>query len=173
MPAPLLWLGAAVAGLYASNKANERYLKHTSVVGHFPGESTFRVRPVNGAIVSCGIFGVLDHTGIWFNGKIIELNGDGLIRSISPSRFLQNRSGDKIYIACDNDFNVLFSESSVSYCIDNLYDYRHYDVLSNNCHRFVSEAILGVDTKVTSFSDLNEVLNQVFTTTIHWHQLNF
>jgi hypothetical protein len=172
MPAPILWLGAAVAGLYASNKANERYLKNQSIVGSFPGESHLKVAPIDGAIVCCGIFGVLDHTGIWVDGKIVELNGNGLIRAVSPTRFLANRSGEEIYIACDSKYNVLTSPNAIDFCIDNLYGYKDYDVIQNNCHRFVTEAITGKSLKVTSFSDLNECLNQVFKTSIHWHRSN-
>ncbi|GBL03019.1 hypothetical protein [Glaciecola sp. KUL10] len=171
MPAPLLWLGAAVAGLYATNKANEGYLKSKSVVGCFPGESNFKVTPIDGAIVCCGIFGVLDHTGIWVDGKIIELNGNGLVRAISSERFLENRSGEEIYIACDDAFNVMASKSTVERCIANLYSYKEYDVISNNCHRFVAESVTGNACDITSFSDLNRYLSLFFNAAIHWNKL--
>ena len=61
------------------------------------------VKPIFGAIVYCGIAGVLDHTGIWLDDNtIVELDGNGLIKPISSQRFLAERSGKQIFIACDS-----------------------------------------------------------------------
>lgn len=47
-----------------------------------------------GAIVCCGVGGVLEHTGIWTeDNMIIEFDGNGLIKPISPTRFIKERSG--------------------------------------------------------------------------------
>lgn len=172
MPAPLLWLGAACVGLYASNKANHAYLKHTKTVRYFPGESSKRIVPVNGSIVTCNIYGVLDHTGIWIDGGIYELSGSGLIRKVSPARFLENRSGEDIFIACDDDFLPLVSPEVSERCKQSLYEFRDYHLLNNNCHRFVLEMLFGEKTGITSFSDLNDALSTSFLTSINWHKAN-
>nr|WP_297349301.1 hypothetical protein [uncultured Glaciecola sp.] len=174
MPAPLLWLGAACVGLYASNRANDAYLKRTNIVCKLPGESSKRVVPKNGAIVTCSIYGIFDHTGVWVNGNIYELSGRGLIRSISPARFLQHRSGEKIYVACNDNFIPLAAQDVAQRCIDNLYQLREYHVINNNCHRFVLEMLTGASEKpkITSFSQLNEALSALFLTNINWHEAN-
>ena len=170
MPAPILWLGAACLGLYASNKANNAYLKHKDFVRLLPGESSKRVVPKNGAIVTCGIYGVLDHTGIWVNGNIYELSGAGLIRCISPRRFLENRSGESIFVACDDDYQPLAADAVAQRCVDNLYHTRDYHVLSNNCHQFVLEMLSGEKQRITSFSELNEAIASMFMSPVSWHQ---
>jgi hypothetical protein len=174
MPAPLLWLGAACIGLYASNKANDAYLKRTNIVCKLPGESAKRVVPKNGAIVTCRIYGVFDHTGVWVNGNIYELSGNGLIRSISPNRFLKNRSGKKIYVACNENVEPLTAKDTAQRCIDNLYQVRNYHVIEYNCHRFVLEMLTGEreKNKITSFSELNEALSALFLININWHEAN-
>jgi hypothetical protein len=138
------------------------------------GESSKRVVPRNGAIVTCGIYGILDHTGIWVNGNIYELSGRGLIRSISYDRFLEHRSGKKIYVACNERFIPLAGEEVAQRCIDNLYQLRKYHLIDNNCHQFVLEMLTGASekTKITSFSELNEALSAFFLTNINWHEVN-
>lgn len=173
MAFPLVWLGAAALSLYAGNKINEQHLKNTKVVGGFPGESNFNIQPSNGAIVCCGIYGAFDHTGIYVDGKIIELNGNGLVRAVSPERFIENRSGELISIACDSEYNALTVSSAVDYCLEHLFSYRDYDVFSNNCHRFVAEAVVGRSIEITSFSQLNELLSTYFNKTIYWHRSKY
>ena len=170
MPAPLLWFGAACLGLYASNRANDVYLKSTNTVRKLPGESSKRIAPRNGAIVTCGIYGVLDHTGVWVNGNIYELSGKGLIRSVSPERFLNNRTGKKIYVACDEHYMPLAADDVSQRCIDNLFELRDYHLINNNCHQFVAEMLTGERTKITSFSELNKALSSLFLTSINWHE---
>lgn len=172
MPAPLIWLGAAAAGLYASNKANNRYLRRKQIVNTMPGESRYLVAPVNGSIVSCGIYSVLDHTGIWIDGNIYELSGQGLVRCLSPERFLGKRSGSSIYIACDKHHNALYEPNSVGVARAQLYTLLDYHLLDQNCHRFVAQSIANHAVDITSFTDLNVFLHQFFNTPINWNKIN-
>ena len=56
-----------------------------------------------GALMVCEIFHLFEHTGIYIgDGQIVELQGTGLIRSVSTGRFMQNRSGEELLVACDN-----------------------------------------------------------------------
>jgi hypothetical protein len=173
MPAPLLWIGAACLGLYASNKANNAYMRSKQIVAQLPGESDSWIIPLDGSVVTCGIYGVLDHTGIWVDGKIYELSGAGLIRCISPERFLDNRSGNEIYVACDQLYRPLASPEVAARCIDNLFQMRDYDVLDNNCHKFVLEMLLGKRVDITSFSELNKALSQLYLETVSWHKAKY
>jgi len=173
MPAPLIWLGAAAAGLYASNKANNRYLKRKQIVNTMPREGKHEIVPVNGSIVTCGIYGVLDHTGIWIDNTIYELSGQGLVRCLSPERFLGKRSGTSIYIACDNENKPLSEPKSVGVARAQLYTMLDYHLLNQNCHRFVAESIANYAVDITSFSDLNIFLHQYFDTAINWKKIKY
>ncbi|MFT4655318.1 MAG: hypothetical protein ACJA0G_000322 [Kangiellaceae bacterium] len=175
MPVPLIWLGAAVLGLYTANEANTAYLKRKMVIDAMPGESPHYTAPVNGSIVTCGVYGVLDHTGIWVNGNIYELAGSGLVRCVSPERFVGDRSGSQVYIACDTSNNALFDIDAAERAQYLLFSNIDYHLLSENCHKFVAEVLANQDVDITSFSDLNTFLNVFFSSSIRWNlsKINF
>lgn len=129
MPIPLLWIGAGIAACYAGGVAQKRYKESNLKVGHFPGEGTQIISPINGSIVCCGIYGVFEHTGIWCDGTIIELRGNGLVRAISPERFIEDRTGDQIFIACDNDCAPLIDPITIERASAKLYQYSEYHVI--------------------------------------------
>ncbi|MFC4699289.1 hypothetical protein ACFO4O_03840 [Glaciecola siphonariae] len=168
MPAPLLWLGAAAISIYAGNKLNVAHLREQNIVSRLPGDCNSAIVPVNGSIVTCGIYEVLDHTGIWVDGNIYELNGSGLVRCVSPKRFIENRSGDDIYVACNMLDTPLSESASVERAKSQLYSLYKYHLLRQNCHKFVAEMIAGYPCEVTSFSDLNEFLSEYFSSPIDW-----
>lgn len=168
MPAPLIWLGAAAVSIYAGSKLNTAQLRRNNIVRKLPGDCKQAITPVNGSIVTCGIYEVLDHTGIWIDGNIYELNGNGLVRCISPARFLKNRSGDKIYLACDAKGQALKEVSSISRIKAQLFSLYDYHVVRQNCHKFVAEMISGHHCDITSFSEFNAFLSQHFDTPIDW-----
>ena len=188
MPIPLLWIGAGLAGAAiaksafrdAVNQQNDRRRFHVTEdlqlddnhVAIHPSDwahSDQLVTPVAGSLVSCGIFHSLDHTGIWTSDNlIIELNGNGLVRAISPERFLNDRSGKKIFVACNSKAQPLVVEGAEQRAKEQVYNYKEYDVLDNNCHRFSWQCISGVDQPVTLFSDLNHKLAKLFNSRIYW-----
>lgn len=173
MPAPLIWLGAGLAALYAGDKLSKRHLRNKQMVTCYPGESIKSVHPKDGSIVCCGIYGVFDHTGIWVDGNIIELRGNGLVRAISPDRFLDNRSGNEIFVLCDEDNRPLISETGLTNASNQLYSFSQYDVLSNNCHRFVWQCVSDKNQIITSFFELNKMLSIHFEQSLNWHLLKY
>lgn len=176
MAIPLVWLGAAAAVTYLGIKNSHKMSPKRGFVDHFPGESSVPVAPKNGAVVCCEVYGVLDHTGIWVDDSIVELNGNGLVRAISPGRFLAERSGDKIFVACDEFDDPLVTHKTHERAISHVYEYRDYDLLKNNCHRFVWEMVTGKDgyfrESMTSFSDFNQNLSVLHDSLISWHVLD-
>ena len=172
MPIPLLWIGAGLAACYAGGAAQKRYKESNLKVEHFPGEGNQSASPMNGCIVCCGIYGVFEHTGIWCDGAIIELRGNGLIRAISPERFIQDRSGDDIFIACDNQCNPLIDKNTIQRATAQLYQYSEYHVIKNNCHRFVWQCISGESRSLTSFLEFNDALFSHFNCPISWQPIN-
>jgi len=169
MPIPLLWLGAATVATLAGIKHSHRIAQHHGHADVLPGDSQHRVKPVNGAVLCCEVYNLLDHTGIWIDDRVIELNGNGLIRAISPDRFLAERSGDNIYLACDEYGHPVVTEETAQRAVAEVYQYRDYDLLNNNCHRFVWQMITGRNQPVNRFTELNQYLSQLHNTPIHWH----
>jgi len=169
MPAPLIWIGGAMLSAYTANKANTAYLKRKMLVDAMPGESQHISVPVNGSIVTCGIYGVLDHTGIWLNGNIYELSGKGLVRCLSPNRFLGDRSGSKIYVACNLANEPLFDTDASARAKDLLFTILDYHLLKQNCHKFVARLLANYELDITSFSDLNTFLSEFFKSPIRWN----
>ncbi len=169
MALPLLWLGAGALALLATKEySNETRIK--SRIALMPSEGKQSVIPVDGAIVSCGIYGLFEHTGIWLDGNIIELKGNGLIRGISTKRFLQNRSGEFIYIACDQAEQPLVAELAAKRATEQLFQYSEYHLFKNNCHKFVWQCISGEKQQLTRFSDLNSKMAAFFNSSIHWQK---
>lgn len=171
MPAPLIWLGAGLAALYAGSKYEESKREGRLSVAHYPGEGEIAVQPINGSVVCCGIYGVFDHTGIWVDDSIIELKGNGLIRGVSPERFMHDRSGEEIHIACDEYGQALVAQGAAQRATEQLYQYSDYHVIDNNCHRFVWNCVSGGRESLTRFSDLNDSLRQHFDSRISWQPL--
>ena len=169
MPLPLFWIGAGLTTVMLGHQMHKQSQRQR--VGKFPGEDCTPVAAVNGSIVSCGIYGVFDHTGIWIDDNVVELKGNGLIRGISPQRFLKDRSGDTIYVACGGDLTPLVSPAAAKNAMEQLFHYTDYDVWNNNCHRFCWRCVSGRNDTVSRFSDLNKKLSEYFQQPIHWQPL--
>ena len=191
MPLPLLWLGAAavsalaVKGLSDDRKSQQRqrsrYRKvqtlsdlerHESPIAIYPSDvlaTEQSVKPKVGAIVCCGIGGVLDHTGIWVDeNTIVELDGEGLIKPVSVSRFTKERSGKHIFIACDSEATPLINEHAAQQALAKVFQLREYHVIDNNCHQFIWECFGIGDEKVSTFKALNVCLAKSFNRKIYW-----
>jgi hypothetical protein len=167
---PVIYIGAGLAALYAGAKLSETHQKQKKVVSHFPGETQQSVLPKAGSIVCCEVYHVLDHTGIWTEEGIVELNGNGLIRCISPKRFLQERSGNNIYVACDPVGQPLYDAEAANRALTHIYTYTPYHLLNNNCHQFVARLMASSAMSLTSFADLNEYLAIHFGCPLSWRR---
>ncbi|MDF2177667.1 hypothetical protein P2G88_05330 [Aliiglaciecola sp. CAU 1673] len=163
MALPLLWLGAGVLAVGALSQKRPGHVKH------YPGAKLAPVTPKDGAVVCCGIYGLFDHSGIWLDGHILELKGNGLIRAVSSQRFVAERSGKQIYVACDGKGGVLADPQAAERGAAMLFQYRHYHVLNNNCHRFTWYCLTGRNEPLSFFSDLNAKLSRRFRTVLSWH----
>lgn len=141
---------------------------HSAGVEHYPGESKVAIAPVDGAIVCCGIYGVFEHTGIWLDGHVIELHGSGLVKAVSPQRFLNDRSGEQIYMVCDKHLQPLVVDGAAERAIARIYTYIEYHPWGNNCHRFTFECVSGEKSAVCSFYDFNVAVNRYFHRRLYW-----
>ena len=193
MPLPLLWLGAAAASVITINhlsedrkkQQNKRRIasralrlsgqkKQNSAVMIYPSElltTEQLTQPCFGAVVCCTIGGVLDHSGIWVgDNTIVELAGSGLVRAISTDRFIENRTGRKIFIAADSMGQALSSELAGQRALAQIYQYQEYDVIKNNCHHFVWQCFQPNADAITRFSALSLQLAEHFDRVIYWDQ---
>ncbi len=167
MALPLVWLGVGLAAWAGTQIAREKQVSDGHI-RHFPGEDTTPVTPSDGTIVCCGIFGVFQHTGIWVDNHIVELHGNGLVRAISPRRFLANRSGSTIYAACDDMHQPLIERDAARRAVSRVFQYADYDLIENNCHRFTLSCINEKVAGVTRFAGFNEAVARHFNQVIHW-----
>ena len=191
MPLPLLWLGAAAVSAFAVKSAADdrkaqqkqrgRYRKvqslidlerHESPIAIYPSDyfsTEQRVKPQIGAIVCCGIGGVLDHTGIWVGeDTIIELDGNGLIKPVSAQRFTDTRTGKGIFIACDSLGVPLASEMAAHRAVAQIFQVRDYHLLDNNCHQFIWECFQTDSKKITTFKALSLNVADLFDRVVYW-----
>ena len=140
-------------------------------VEYYPGESRITVVPQNGAVVCCGIYGVFEHTGIWVDDHIVELHGSGLVKAVSPQRFLSDRSGNTIYILCNAQLQPLAAPGCEQRAISRIFTYVEYHPWGNNCHRFSMHCVNGKHDDISSFNDLNRALSHHFGGRLHWQPL--
>lgn len=192
MPLPWIILGAAVAGAVAVRDANSRIRRQDqerfklpdpdphepdtaaerAAMARRPSDfvrTDIKVKPVPGAILCCGIYGLFEHTGIWLpEGLIVELHGSGLVRAATPKRFLQNRTGSRIFVACDSTAHPLADEQFAERARAAIFSVETYDPLANNCHRFSWRSISEQDEKLTTFKDFNVRLANWFKRRIYW-----
>ncbi|MFD2167030.1 hypothetical protein ACFSJY_12285 [Thalassotalea euphylliae] len=190
MPIPLFWLGAAAVSALAvkeladdrktQQKNRSRYMperlsdkeSHEPEVAIYPSD-LFNVeqaaKPAIGSIVCCGIGGVLDHTGIWVgDNTIVELDGNGLVKPLSSKRFTNERSGKRIFVACDSTATPLATKGAAERAIQQIYQYRDYHLFDNNCHQFIWQCIQPNDEPLTTFRELNKRLARLHDKQVYW-----
>lgn len=132
------------------------------------------VEPKPGSVVCCEVFGMLDHTGIWIDkDTIVELSENGLVKAVSSERFLQERSGEHIYVACDRHHQPIIIPGAEQRAINSVFSYREYHLINNNCHRFVLDCLTGSNDKITRFQSLNEQLANLINDNIYWDKAKF
>ncbi len=191
MPLPLLWLGAAAAtALAVKELVDDRKSQHQlrskdyrvqtladlkpyqSAIAIYPTDMLVTeqlVKPSVGAIVCCGIGGVLDHSGIWVgDNTIIEVDGNGLVRPVSTQRFTAGRSGKGIFIACDSFGVPLASAKAAQRAIEQIYQVRDYHLLDNNCHQFIWQCLASDAKAITTFKALSLNMAQRFDRVVFW-----
>jgi len=196
MALPLLLLGAAALSALAvqelsddrdrvlrkrksSNKVQslEKLTKYESPIAIYPSDilqsmvngNVIEVEPKVGAIVCCGLGGILDHTGIYIgDNTIVELAGSGLVKAVSMQRFIAERSGKQIFIACDSKEQPLVNDLAAQKATEQIFNYYEYDVINNNCHRFIWQCFAQRYTDISTFKALNYKIAKYYNRVIYW-----
>ncbi len=116
-----------------------------------------------GSVIVCEIYHLFEHSGIYLgDGQIVELAGSGLVRAVSSTRFLDNRSGEHLLALCDTNGRPVGNAAGAERAAAQLFSYQHYDLLRNNCHQFVGCCLTGQNRLITSFFDLRTELEQFY-----------
>ncbi|WP_228256354.1 lecithin retinol acyltransferase family protein [Acinetobacter wuhouensis] len=127
-----------------------------------------KVKPRVGSVVFCRLgLNQVEHTGIYVGyNKIIHLEGDGHVRTVSPEVFLARLGGfnkitaHSIYVACKNGKPIHSSKAAMKAKIYGAHK-TNYALFSNNCHKFSSGCVTGNrDNKDSFFSLLESTLKQ-------------
>ena len=130
------------------------------------------VEPQPGSLVCCEVFNLFDHTGIWIDqDTIIELSNNGLVKAVSSHRFLDERSGKNIFVACNAKHQPIVLPNCEARALNSVFTYREYDLLENNCHRFAHYCLSGNDLKVARFGQLNQLLINMVKQNIYWDKV--
>lgn len=102
--------------------------------------------PVAGSVVYCGMaLGYIEHSGIYVgNGSIISLSAEGYLVKEDAATFLEDVTGDTIYVSCVDEEPV-GNRAAAKRAKKRRKDERYlgYDILTNNCHRFSSGCLTG------------------------------
>jgi len=120
-----------------------------------------------GAIVytNIGFAQLAEHTGIYIGSdRIVELNGNGNIRIVNSWNFLNSssqRTGDKIYIACDQYGYPIKNMDIAIRALKKVNEHWDYDLLFRNCHEFTAGCITNIFTnEYNYFITINELIKE-------------
>lgn len=107
-----------------------------------------KVNPVVGSIVYCDLAaGQAEHSGIYIgNNRIVHLNGDGVIESVTPDKFMNRLDGlntaISIYVSCHKGQavgNLEVAERAKR----QIGRKRDYSLIFDNCHQLTSGCLSG------------------------------
>lgn len=107
-----------------------------------------KVYPVPGSVVLCDLVAGEYHSGIYVgNNRIVHLEGNGDICSVSPERFLKRLGGFtgacSIFVSCGEDGEPVGNAETAERAISMAGENRDYHLLLDNCHQFTSGCITG------------------------------
>lgn len=180
MPLPVLLAGAVVGAVLAHDNHksflrqldNDRDNSLKLDTGREPSEllpSPKNVTMIPGTIVCCEVFEAFIHTGVVIDDNtIVELHGSGLIRAISKKRFLDERSGQHIFAACDRLGRPLVFSLIQELASQDIFNYYEYHLLNANCYRHTWRWLTGEDITIERFKEFNQKLSQKAGSEVYW-----
>lgn len=179
MPLPVLVIGA-LAALYAHDKHKAKLHRLDNArcdllqpdLGREPSEVLASPKMIDmqaGTVVCCEVYEAFIHTGVVIDSDtIVELHGSGLIRTVSKKRFLKQRSGERIFMACDRVGSPLIFSLINQLAPRDVFNHYEYDLLEANCYRHTWKWLSGEDMAITTFSEFNEKLAQRVGSPLYW-----
>jgi len=180
MPLPLLLVGAAVGSLLAHDSHKDylaaldrdRCIPSKTNGGREPSEilpSPRKTALIPGTLVCCEVFEAFLHTGVVVDDNtIVELHGSGLIRAVSKQRFLDQRSGKNIFIACKRSGDPFMFNLIDELATKDVFNFYEYHLLKANCYRHTWRWLSGEDLAIESFTDFSKKLSDKLGDEIYW-----
>lgn len=104
--------------------------------------------PVVGSVVYCDLgMGYAEHTGIYVGrNRIVHLDGDGVIESVGPTKFMERLGGFNtaisIYVSC-RDGEPVGSRAVAKRARSMVGSRRAYNLILDNCHQFTAGCLTG------------------------------
>lgn len=128
--------------------------------------------PKVGSVVYCNLGLACEHTGIYVgNNHIVHLNGNGMIEMVTPKEFCNRLQGLNpvftIFCVIDDCGHVLGDIECAKRALAMVGGKKHYNLVSNNCHKFTAYCMTGEDIFCNSFTELYLLLKRRYGR-IHW-----
>lgn len=104
--------------------------------------------PVLGSVVYCDLAaGQAEHSGIYIgDNRIVHLNGDGSIESVTPKDFMDRLGGlntaISVYVSCGSGAPVGSSDAA-KLAKSMIGRRREYSLVFDNCHQFTAGCLSG------------------------------
>lgn len=132
--------------------------------------------PAIGSVLYCNLAVALEHTGIYVgDGKIVHLNGNGIIESVSFEEFVKRLEGCNpsvsIFCAVDAKGNSIGNELVAERALEMVGNRKEYNLLMDNCHCFTAYCLTGTKVKFGSFALVQNILRSKYGLA-NWRAIN-
>ena len=119
--------------------------------------------PKIGSVLYCNLALAFEHTGIYVGkGKVVHLNGNGVIEKVSLKKFLNRLDGNNpsysIFCATNDDGKAIGNREVAERALEMVGKQQEYNLFYGNCHCFTHYCLSGVNTNFGSFSRVEEIL---------------
>lgn len=104
--------------------------------------------PAIGSVVYCELAaGLAEHSGIYIgNGKIVHLDGEGVIEAVSVKKFMKRLGGINtaisIYVSCKGN-KAVGAKAVAKRAKEMIGTSREYNLVLDNCHQFTAGCLTG------------------------------
>lgn len=123
--------------------------------------------PKVGSVLYCNLALAFEHTGIYVGkGKVVHLNGSGVIEKVSLKKFLNRLDGSNpsysIFCATNDDGKSIGNREVAERALEMVGKHQEYNLFYGNCHCFTHYCLSGVNANFGSFSRVEELLRSKY-----------
>lgn len=120
-------------------------------------------KPRLGSVVYCNLAGVFEHTGIFVGGgKIVHLDGEGMIEKVSYDDFVNRLDGNNpaitIFCPVDSNNKSIGDEQVAQRALAMVGSHRDYNLIFENCHKFTLYCLTGKTLPIVTFNTIELAL---------------
>ena len=123
--------------------------------------------PAVGSVLYCNLAFAFEHTGIYVGeGKVVHLNGEGLIEKVTLREFVARLEGSNpsvsIFCATDKNGKSIGSQTVAERALRMVGRHKRYHLAFDNCHCFTQYCLTGDNTSIGSFNMVQSLLRHKF-----------